>query len=226
MTQRSLYIPLKNHKKRSLSSRNWLLRQLNDPYVQASKQAGYRSRAAFKLLEMDAKCHLFKPHTKVLDLGCAPGGWLQVVQERLSQQGFPPLKPGQVVGVDLLPVDPLPQVELIQGDFLDDGIMQKAIDILGGKADVILSDMAAPSTGHSKTDHLRIIGLLEAAFDCAQIILSPGGAFVGKVFQGGATHDILTKMKQSFRKVSHFKPKASRKASAEAYIVALDFKGS
>ncbi|OJV47083.1 MAG: rRNA methyltransferase [Alphaproteobacteria bacterium 43-37] len=225
MRSRTPTVKLKNARKHSASSQKWLLRQLNDPYVHASKQKGYRSRASFKLLEIDEKFKLFHANARVLDLGCAPGGWLQIAMERLTKNGAIALQPGQIVGVDLLDVDPIPNVTIIKGDFLDPDIAANVMSSLGGPASVVLSDMAASSTGHASTDHLRIMALLEAAYECAVTVLEPGGAFVGKVLQGGTTNELLVKLKQSFKKVSHFKPKASRKDSAETYVVALHFKG-
>jgi 23S rRNA (uridine2552-2'-O)-methyltransferase len=225
MRSRTPAVKLKNARKHSASSQKWLLRQLNDPYVHASKQKGYRSRASFKLLEIDEKYKIFHAHARVLDLGCAPGGWLQVAVERITKNTPMALHPGQIVGVDLLDVDPIANVTIIKGDFLDPEIAKTVMSSLGGPASIVLSDMAASSTGHSPTDHLRIMALLEAAFESAVSVLKPGGAFIGKVLQGGTTNELLVKLKQSFKKVSHFKPKASRKDSAETYVVALHFKG-
>ena len=212
---------LKNPKKHTPSSQRWLTRQLNDPYVSAAKEQGYRSRAAFKLKEIDDKFKIFHPHQRVLDLGCAPGGWLQVVSERTGLKKADSVL--TIIGVDLLETLPIPGAHLIQGDFLNDEILQHTLEILGGKADVVLTDMAACTTGHVRTDHLKIMALLEAALNCAEQVLRPGGSFVGKIFQGGTENSLLKRLKQLFTKVSHFKPKSSRKDSAEMYVVATGF---
>ena len=214
-------LKLKHARKHRPSSQRWLLRQLNDPFVHESKRLGYRSRAAFKLGEIDDKYKILKPGVRVLDLGCAPGGWLQIVQERVgaSQGSF-------VVGVDLLPVIPIPGVTLIEGNFLDPVVVSQVLEALGGGVDVVMSDMAASSTGHAATDHLKIMALLEAALECAEDLLTSGGAFVAKVLQGGTEQSLLARLKSRFTKVAHFKPKSSRKDSAESYVVALGFKPS
>jgi 23S rRNA (uridine2552-2'-O)-methyltransferase len=205
-------------KGRTTSSRRWLERQLNDPYVHAAKTKGYRSRAAFKLLELDAKFHFLWKGARVLDLGAAPGGWSQVAVERLGPNG-------RVVAVDILEMEPLPGVQIFHADLTGPAMLAQLKDALGGPADVVLSDMAASTTGHRATDHIRTTALLETALDIAQEVLTPGGAFVGKAFQGGATGDLLARIKKSFRDVKHVKPPASRAESVELYLVAQGFKG-
>ena len=212
---------LKNPRKHTQSSQKWLLRQLNDPYVLAAKQEGYRSRAAYKLKEIQEKFSFLKRGDRVVELGCAPGGWSQVVMDVVSAD---PSKRGFLVGVDLVPVDPVEGAVLLQGDFLDPACQDIISEHLGGQAHSVLSDMAASSTGHSQTDHLRIMGLLEEALAYAETILRPGGHFVAKVLQGGAEKELLLRLKKHFQKVVHFKPKSSRKDSAEMYVVALSFR--
>jgi 23S rRNA (uridine2552-2'-O)-methyltransferase len=209
---------LKTARKRTLSSQKWLERQLNDPYVARAKREGYRSRAAFKLIEIDDKYHLLKPRQRVVDLGAAPGGWSQIAAKKVGTEG-------RVVGIDLLPVDPLPGVEFIQLDFLDQSAPGKLIEMLGGPADIVMSDMAANTTGHKKTDHLRIMGLAEAAIYFAREVLAPGGAFIAKVFQGGTEAQLLADLKRDFATVRHVKPAASRADSAELYVLATGFRG-
>jgi 23S rRNA (uridine2552-2'-O)-methyltransferase len=207
---------LKTAKQRTPSSQAWLERQLNDPYVAEAKARGYRSRAAFKLIEIDEKAHVLKRGQRVIDLGCAPGGWLQVLVERGA---------GAVVGIDLLPVDPLTPTTIIQGDFTHPGCGERLAALLGGAPDLILSDMAPNTTGHRQTDHLRIIGLIEAAGEFAQTALKPGGALVAKAFQGGETATIIAALRQAFADVRTVKPKASRAESSEVYLVATGFRG-
>lgn len=211
-------VRVKTAKGRGTSSNLWLARQLNDPYVREAKAKGYRSRAAFKLIELDAKFHFLKQGAVVLDLGAAPGGWSQVAESRAGAGG-------RVVAADILEMAPIPGVVTLQADLLDAGTPARLIEALGGKADVVLSDMAAPTTGHRATDHLRTTALFEAALDMAEQVLKPGGSFVGKVFQGGATGDLLTRVKQRFRDVRHVKPPASRAESVELYLVATGFEG-
>jgi len=208
--------PVKVHKNRklSVSSRAWLQRQLNDPYVAAAKGKGYRSRAAFKLVELDQKYRLLKKGARVLDLGAAPGGWSQVAAARGAT----------VVAADVLAIEPIDGVTFFQADLTEPNIPAMLIEALGGEADLVLTDMAAPTTGHRATDHIRTIALVEIALEVAEASLRPGGAFVGKVFQGGATGELLTRLKQRFREVKHVKPPASRADSVELYIVALGFK--
>ncbi|HEX4159280.1 MAG TPA: RlmE family RNA methyltransferase [Rhizomicrobium sp.] len=210
-------VKVKTAKKRDASSTRWLERQLNDPYVREAKAKGYRSRAAFKLVELDAKFHVLKKGAVVLDLGAAPGGWSQVAEGRIAPGG-------RVVAADILEMPPIPGVEILLADLLDPATPARLIEALGGKADVVLSDMAAPTTGHRATDHLRTTALFEAALDMAEQVLKPGGTFVGKVFQGGAAGDLLARVKQRFREVRHVKPPASRAESVELYLVATGFK--
>ncbi len=216
---RNLKQRVKTANKRSLSSQKWLERQLNDPYVARAKREGYRSRAAFKLLEIDEKYHILKPGQRIVDLGAAPGGWSQIAAKKVGEKG-------KVVGIDLLPIDPMAGVEFIQLDFLDESAPGKLIEMLGGPADVVMSDMAANTTGHKKTDHLRIIGLAEAAIYFAREILAPGGAFLAKVFQGGTENQLLNDLKRDFAVVRHVKPAASRADSAELYVLATGFRGA
>ncbi|MGO4524778.1 RlmE family RNA methyltransferase [Microvirga sp. 2MCAF35] len=215
---RNLKQRVKTANKRSLSSQKWLERQLNDPYVARAKREGYRSRAAFKLIEIDDKYKILKPGQRIVDLGAAPGGWSQIAAKKVGPNG-------KVVGIDLLPIDPMAGVEFIQLDFLDESAPAKLIEMLGGPADVVMSDMAANTTGHKKTDHLRIIGLAEAAIYFAREILAPGGAFVAKVFQGGTENQLLADLKRDFAVVRHVKPAASRADSAELYVLATGFRG-
>ncbi|HEY4113922.1 MAG TPA: RlmE family RNA methyltransferase [Rhizomicrobium sp.] len=205
-------------KPRTESSRRWLERQHKDPYVKEAKAKGYRSRAAFKLIELDRKFHLLKPGARVLDLGAAPGGWSQVAAKKVGPAGA-------VVAIDILPIEPLAGVAIFQGDATDRAVESDLREALGGPADVVLSDMAASTTGHRATDHLRTLALFEAALDVAEEMLKPGGAFVGKVFRGGAANDVLARIKQRFREVRHVKPPASRAESVELYLVARGFKG-
>jgi 23S rRNA (uridine2552-2'-O)-methyltransferase len=201
---------------RTVSSKRWLERQLNDPYVAAAKAKGYRSRSAFKLKELDAKFHLLKRGARVLDLGAAPGGWSQVAAGRVGEAG-------KIVAADILEMEPIPGVTFLQCDLLDaetPATLKRALD---GEADLVLSDMAAPTTGHRETDHIRTLALFEAALDMAEDVLKPGGAFIGKVFQGGATGQLLTRVKKRFADVKHVKPPASRQESVELYLVATGF---
>jgi len=213
-----LTVRVRRSKRRKPSSTDWLTRQLNDPYVAEARRVGYRSRAAFKLEQLDQRFHLLKPGMRVVDLGCAPGGWSQIAARAVGPRGV-------VVGVDLSPTDSLPGATLIQGDFRDTAIVTAIRDALGGPADLVLADMAAPATGHAATDHLRVVGLAEDAFALAQSLLKPGGAFVAKVFQGGAEGELLAALKKSFAELRHAKPAASRAESAETYVVAKGFRG-
>ncbi|MBV9045098.1 MAG: RlmE family RNA methyltransferase [Alphaproteobacteria bacterium] len=210
---------IKHGKGRTVSSRRWLERQLNDPYVKAAKTSGYRSRAAFKLIELDDKFNFLKRRAHVLDLGAAPGGWSQIAAQRVGPEG-------KVVATDILDIEPLDGVMFVHADLLEPETPGRLIAALDGPADVVLTDMAAPTTGHRATDHLRTGALLEAALDMAEETLKPGGAFVGKVFQGGATGDLLARLKKSFTSVKHVKPPASRAESVELYLVALGFRGT
>ncbi|MEQ9488092.1 MAG: RlmE family RNA methyltransferase [Alphaproteobacteria bacterium] len=221
---RQATVRVKTAKRRKTSSTRWLQRQLNDPYVAEAKRLGYRSRAAFKMIQIDDKFRLLKRGGRVIDLGCAPGGWTQIAVDRVgSDKGS-----GVVIGMDLLPVEPIPGATLLQADFLGDDALDMLAAVMPdaeGKpaVDVVLTDMAASGTGHASTDHLRIIGLAEAALDFAVGVLRPGGGFVAKVFSGGAEATLLQTLKANFAKVSHFKPPASRKESAEMYVVATGF---
>jgi 23S rRNA (uridine2552-2'-O)-methyltransferase len=213
---RGLSVALRTAKKRTTASQAWLSRQLNDPYVAAAKAQGWRSRAAFKLMELNDRHHLLRPGLRVVDLGAAPGGWSQVA----VREG------AIVVGMDLLPIDTLPGATFLQGDFNDPDMPDKLRALLGGPADLVLSDIAPNTTGHSATDHIRIIALAELALEFAVSVLAPGGAFVAKVFQGGSEKQMLAPMKRQFAVVKHAKPPASRKGSSELYVVATGFRGA
>jgi 23S rRNA (uridine2552-2'-O)-methyltransferase len=215
---RHLAVRVKSTRRRKASSTEWLNRQLNDPFVAEAQRLGYRSRAAFKLLQLDERFHLLAPGRRVVDLGCAPGGWAQVTAQLVGPQG-------KVVGIDLNPTDPVPGAAILEGDFRDAAMADRIREALGGAADLVLSDMAAPATGHAATDHLRIVALAEDAFAFAETILKPGGAFVAKVFQGGAEGALLAALKRAFAEVRHAKPAASRAESAETYVVAKSFRG-
>lgn len=217
---RDLRIKVKKPAKRSHSSQLWLERQLNDPYVKRAREMGYRSRAAFKLAEMDERYKFLKPGQKLVDLGCAPGGWCQVSGAKV---GLDKGK-GKIIGIDLLPVDPIPHVDLIQLDFMTEEAPALLMEKLGGKADGVMSDMAANTTGHKKTDHLRIIGLAEAAVEFANDVLTPGGFFLAKLFQGGDSANLLAQLKRDFTLVRNIKPAASRADSSELYVLATGFR--
>ena len=216
---------LRKSKERKESSTRWLKRQLGDPYVAEARERGLRSRAAFKLMELDDRFHFLKPGLAVVDLGSAPGGWTMVAAERINAQGGKKGKRGRVVGIDIQETDPVPGAILICHDFIDDEAPALLKAALEGPAGVVLSDMAAPATGHAATDHLRVIALLEAAFEFACQVLAPGGAFVGKAYLGGTEGELLARIKKRFKTVKHAKPPASRKESAETYVVAQGFKG-
>ena len=218
---RGLKARLKSPKRRSLSSRRWLERQLNDPYVARAKREGFRGRAAFKLIEIDDKHRLLKKDERVVDLGAAPGGWSLVAAERVGAQDGS----GRVVAVDILAMAPVAGIEFIELDFLDPRAPSAIKAALGGPADVVLSDMAANATGHRKTDHLKIMALAEAAADFAREVLAPGGAFLCKVLQGGTEATLLAALKRDFASVKHVKPQASRSDSAELYLLATGFRG-
>ena len=203
------------------SSRRWLERHMNDPYVQRSKADGYRSRAAYKLIEIDDKHHLLKPGMNIIDLGAAPGGWCQVAAARTNSTAENP----HVVGIDYLEMDAVPGAPVLLMDFLDDDAPARLSEALGGAPDLVLSDMAAPTTGHRRTDHIRTMHLCEVAADFAISVLKPGGHFLAKTFQGGTEADLLNLLKKNFRSVHHVKPPASRDESAELYLLAKDFKG-
>jgi 23S rRNA (uridine2552-2'-O)-methyltransferase len=214
---RSLKQRVKTGKGRTLSSKMWLERQLNDPYVQRAKREGYRSRAAFKLVEIDDKYRILKKGARVIDLGAAPGGWSQVAAKRIGEAG-------RIVAIDLLDIEPIPGVEFIQLDFLDPAAPDELKARLGGDADVVLTDMAANATGHRKTDHIKIVALVEAAAEFAREVLKPGGAFLAKVIQGGTEPALLAQLKKDFATVRHVKPAASRADSAELYLLATGFR--
>jgi 23S rRNA (uridine2552-2'-O)-methyltransferase len=219
---RPLKVRVKTGKGRPLSSKLWLERQLNDPYVARAKAEGLRSRAAFKLAEIDDRHHLLKPGRSVLDLGAAPGGWSQVAARRVgATEGR-----GRVVAIDLLPMDPIAGAAFAQLDFLDAAAPARIRDMLGGEADVVLSDMAANATGHRRTDHLKIMALAEAAAEFAREVLKPGGVFLAKVLQGGTEATLLADLKRDFASVRHVKPAASRTDSAELYVLATGFRGA
>jgi 23S rRNA (uridine2552-2'-O)-methyltransferase len=220
--RRSLKVHVKTAKRRKASSTRWLERQLNDPYVQRAQAEGYRARSAYKLTEMDERYKLLAPGRRVVDLGAAPGGWSQVAAARVRSTEGTPL----VVAIDYLDMDPVPGVVVLKQDFLDASAPDAIRDALGAQADVVLSDMAAPTTGHRQTDHLRTIGLVEAAADFAATILKPGGDFVAKVFRGGTEGDLLARLKREFTAVHHVKPPSSRAESVELYLVAKGFRGT
>ena len=214
---RSLKQRVKTGKGRTLSSKMWLERQLNDPYVQRAKREGYRSRAAFKLIEIDDKYRILKKGARVVDLGAAPGGWSQVAAKRIGDGGH-------IVAIDLLDIEPIAGVDFIQLDFLDPAAPDELKARLGGEADIVLTDMAANATGHRKTDHIKIVALVEAAAEFAGEILKPGGAFLAKVIQGGTEPALLAQLKKDFATVRHVKPAASRAESAELYLLATGFR--
>ncbi len=213
---RSLAVTLRKTRNRSAGQQRWLLRQLNDPYVAAARTQGYRSRAAFKLIELDDRFHLIRKDARVLDLGAAPGGWSQVAVQRGA---------ASVLGLDLLAIEPVPGAVFIEGDFLDPAMPERLASLLGGPPDLVLSDMAPNTTGHAATDHIRIVALAEAALDLAVRSLAPGGGFVAKVFQGGSERQMQAEMKRLFAAVRHAKPPASRRESSELYVVATGFRG-
>ena len=225
--QRDLKVKVKSARGRSVSQVRWLQRQLNDPYVKRAQSEGYRGRAAFKILELDDKYGFLKPGVRVVDLGCAPGGWCQVAARRVNALGDKKNKPkGSVLGVDLQEVEPVAGAEIYQLDFLEDEADLKVKDWLGGTADVVMSDMAAASSGHKQTDHLRIISLCEAAAYFAFDVLEEGGTFVAKVLAGGAEGELQKLLKQRFTKVANVKPPASRADSSEKFVVALGYRGA
>jgi 23S rRNA (uridine2552-2'-O)-methyltransferase len=216
-------VRLRTAKGRKLASTRWLQRQLNDPYVEEAKRRGYRSRAAFKLAEIDDKHHLLRPGMIVVDLGAAPGGWSQIAAQRVKLM----TGKGRVIAVDIGEMEPIAGVEQLRLDMTDADAPESIRAVLGGKlADVVLSDMHAPATGHKATDHLRIMSLVEAALDLAEEILAPGGSFLAKVLQGGASRDLVARLNRSFAKVRHVKPKASRAESAEMYVLATGFRAA
>ena len=212
---RGVHVKLKTGLGRTTGQQKWLQRQLNDPYVRAAQEQGWRSRAAFKLLELDERFRLIRRGARVVDLGAAPGGWTQVAVKKGA---------AQVVGIDLLAIEPIAGATLVQGDFADAAMEERLRHVLGGRADLVLSDMAPNTTGHGMTDHIRIIGLAELALHFALEMLEPGGGFVAKVFQGGSERQMLERMKHHFASVRHAKPPASRKESSELYVVATGFR--
>ena len=222
LSGRSLHTKVKSAKGRKLSSTLWLQRQLNDPYVAEAKKRGYPSRAAFKLLELDDKFHFLKPGKRIVDLGAAPGGWTKVAVERTKPENN---AKGIVVALDINEMEPISGATVLQHDFLDEAAPDLLKEALGGKVDIVLSDMAAPATGHPSTDHLKIMALCEVALEFAFEILSPDGIFIAKVLQGGTENDMLTAMKKHFKIVRHVKPPASRSDSAEMYVVATGYRG-
>ena len=214
-------VRVRGGKSRSVSSRQWLERQLNDPYVARARHEGMRSRAAYKLLEIDDKAHFLKKGARVIDLGAAPGGWSQVAAGRVDAP-----RQGKVIAIDNLPMDPVPGVDFVELDFLDDAAPDTLRGMIGGPADVVLSDMAANATGHARTDHLKIMALVEAAADFARGLLAPGGTFLAKVLQGGTEAALLASLKRDYKSVKHVKPPASRADSAELYLLATGFRGA
>jgi len=224
--QRDLFIKVKSAKGRRASSTRWLQRQLNDPYVQRAKREGYRGRAAFKLIEINEKYNFLLPGRNIIDLGCAPGGWLQVAVDRVNSTGkIKNAKIGRIIGFDLKEIEPILGAEAYMLDFLDDDSPKKIIEIAGRSVDVVMSDMAASSTGHKQTDHLRVIAMCEVAAYLAFDVLEIGGTFVAKVLAGGAEGDLQVLLKQAFEKVSHFKPNSSRADSSEKFVIATGFRG-
>ena len=225
--QRDLRVRVKTAKGRKLSSKLWLERQLNDPYVARAKREGYRGRAAYKILELDDRYGFLKPGARIVDLGCAPGGWCQVAVARVNALGERGGKPrGTVLGIDLQPVDPIAGADIHQLDFLAEGADDQVKAWLGGQADVVMSDMAAASSGHKGTDHLRIVALVEAAAQLAFDVLAPGGTFVAKVLAGGAETEMQALLKRNFARVANVKPPASRSDSSEKFVVATGFRGA
>ncbi|QDH17806.1 RlmE family RNA methyltransferase [Swingsia samuiensis] len=214
-TARNKTVFLKTARGRTTAQQRWLNRQLNDPYVAAARKQGWRSRAAFKLIEIDDRFKIIKPESRIIDLGAAPGGWSQVAIKRGA---------AHIAGVDLLPIDPVHGADFIEGDFTDPDMPDRLKTILGGPADLVMSDMAPNTTGHAATDHLRIMGLAEGALDFAMHVLADGGTFIAKVFQGGTEHQMLNTMKHAFQSVKHVKPPASRKESKELYVIATGFR--
>ena len=217
---RALKVRVKSGSGRTASSRGWLQRQLNDPYVARAKREGYRSRSAFKLIELDDKFRFLKKGARVVDLGAAPGGWSQVASKRVDAPGR-----GRVVAIDILPFDAIAGVDIVEMDFLDAAAPNRLKAMLGGPADVVLSDMAANATGHRRTDHLKTMALAEAAAEFAREVLAPGGVFLAKVLQGGTESALLAELKRDFAAVKHVKPAASRAESAELYLLATGFRG-
>ena len=224
--QRELFVKVKSAKGRRASSTRWLQRQLNDPYVQRAKREGYRGRAAFKLIEINEKYNFLLPGRNIIDLGSAPGGWLQVAVDKVNSTGkIKNAKIGRIIGFDLKEIEPILGAEAYILDFLDGDSPKKIVAIAGGSVDVVMSDMAASSTGHKQTDHLRVVAMCEAAAYLAFDVLEIGGTFVAKVLAGGAEGNLQVLLKQTFEKVSHFKPKSSRADSSEKFVIATGFRG-
>ena len=224
--QRELFVKVKSAKGRRASSTRWLQRQLNDPYVQRAKREGYRGRAAFKLIEINEKYNFLLPGRNIIDLGSAPGGWLQVAVDKVNSTGkIKNAEIGRIIGFDLKEIEPILGAEAYILDFLDGDSPKKIVAIAGGSVDVVMSDMAASSTGHKQTDHLRVIAMCEAAAYLAFDVLEIGGTFVAKVLAGGAEGNLQVLLKQTFEKVSHFKPKSSRADSSEKFVIATGFRG-
>jgi 23S rRNA (uridine2552-2'-O)-methyltransferase len=217
LARRSLHTRVKSAKGRKLSSTLWLERQLNDPYVARARAEGYRSRAAYKLIDIEEKFKILKKGARIVDLGAAPGGWCQVASKKIGAKG-------RVVGIDYLEMPAIENVQLLQMDFNDPAAPDALKKMIAGPVDIVLSDMAAPTTGHKQTDHMSIMALCEAGLEFAEEVLVPGGVYVAKTFQGGATGDLLVRLKKLFTKVVHFKPKSSRQDSAEMYVVAMGFR--
>jgi 23S rRNA (uridine2552-2'-O)-methyltransferase len=220
-----LHVTVRTGGKRKLSSKLWLERQLNDPYVAQAKREGYRSRAAYKLIEIDDKYHFLKPGLSVVDLGAAPGGWSQIAAKRVGAVDGKGERKGKVAAIDLLEMPEIAGVTFAQLDFLEPDAPEKLLAMMGGRADVVMSDMAANTTGHRKTDQLRILGLVESAAAFACEVLNPGGAFLAKVFQSGADAELVAQLKRDFSSVRHVKPAASRQDSSERYVLATGFRG-
>lgn len=220
MSDRLLHTRVKTAKGRKASSTRWLQRQLNDPYVKEAQRLGYRGRAAFKIIELDNQFHFFAPHKRIVDLGAAPGGWTQVAVKRVQSTPEHPT----VFGIDILPMDPVSGAELLEMDFTNDKAPEALKEIMNGPADVVMSDMAANTTGIPSVDHLRTMNLIELAYDFALQVLNPGGWFIAKIFAGGTDSQFLAQMKKNFVSVKHVKPPASRKDSVEYYVVAKGFK--
>ncbi|MGB0785316.1 MAG: RlmE family RNA methyltransferase [Alphaproteobacteria bacterium] len=216
--QRNLAVKVKTAKRRKIASTQWLERQLNDPYVAEAKRLGYRGRAAFKLLELDERLKFLKPNSRIVDLGCAPGGWLQVMSNRC--------KSGQIVGIDLQEIEPVPGTLSVVGDVRDSDDMERIRDLLLGPVDAVVSDMAAASTGHSQTDHMRVMHLITISYEFARKVLRPGGLFLAKTLRGGSDNELLADLKLSFERVRHVKPKSSRDDSKETFLVCERFRGS
>ena len=221
---RRLYTRVKTSKRRKTSSTRWLQRQLNDPYVDAAKKDGYRSRAAYKLIELNSRFHFLRPGKKVVDLGAAPGGWTQVVLETLGSSNAE--RSNEVIALDILEMEPLPGADLMTLDFMADEASKILKSKLRGGADLVISDMAPPLTGHTRTDHLRIMGLVQATYLFACEVLNPDGCLIAKVFQGGTEQELLSEIKKQFRSVKHAKPPASRSESSEIYVIAQGFRNS